>query len=99
MSKIKKYVLLFAGLVTAFTGFTSCKSDALEEIDSDPNEQEETLGKAIKAQFTISIPMSTGKATRQSGDIVQSAPNITNFRGINEIKLYPSALKSIRNHS
>lgn len=94
MSKIKKYVLLFAGLVIAFTGFTSCKSDALEEIDFDSNEQEETLGKAIKAQFTISIPMSTGKATRQSGDIVQSDPNITNFRGINEIKLYPSALKS-----
>lgn len=91
MSKIKKYVLLFAGLVTAFTGFTSCKSDALEEIDSDSNEQEETLGRAIKAQFTISIPMSTGEATRQSDDIVQSDPDITKFRGINEIKLYPSA--------
>lgn len=93
MSKIKKYVLLFAGLVTAFTGFTSCKSDALEEIDSDSNEQE-TLGEAIKAQFTISIPRSTGKATRQGADIVQSDPDITKFRGINEIKLYPSALMS-----
>lgn len=90
MSKIKKYVLLFAGLVTAFTGFTSCKSDALEEIDSDPNEQE-TLGEAIKAQFTISIPMAQGTVTRQSDAIVQASEDITGFRGINEIKLYPSA--------
>ena len=91
MSKIKKYVLLFAGLVTAFTGFTSCKSDdVLEEIDSDSNEQE-TLGEAIKAQFTISIPMAQGNVTRQSDAIVQASEDITGFRGINEIKLYPSA--------
>lgn len=91
MSKIKKYVLLFAGLVTAFTGFTSCKSDALEEIDSDSNEQE-TLGDVIKAQFTISIPTETKKVTRQSGHIVNSSQSLTDFRGITDIKLYPSAL-------
>lgn len=90
MSKIKKYVLLFAGLVTAFTGFTSCKSDALDEIDS--NEQE-TLGEVIKAQFTVSIPMqSNGKATRMSGDAVQLAETPEKFRGINNIKLFPSSV-------
>lgn len=91
MKKIKKYVLLFAGLVIAFTGFTACASDGEESLEPD---NPETLGEAIKAQFTISIPMQTGKATRQGSDVVQYTADIDNFRGINEIKLYPSALAS-----
>ena len=89
MKKIKKYVLLFAGLVIAFTGFTACASDGEESLEPD---NPETLGEAIKAQFTISIPMNTGKATRQTSEAVQSTQNITNFRGINHIKLYPTAV-------
>lgn len=89
MSKIKKYVLLFAGLVTAFTGFTAC-----EISDDDDQLDQNTLGEAIKAQFTISIPMDSRSTTRQGSDVVQNDANIASFRGINDIKLYPSAVLS-----
>ena len=86
MSKIKKYVLLFAGLVTAFTGFTACASS--DEVNDDLPDQAEERG-VVKTQFTISIPMEAKGATRQGADIVQDK-GLTDFRGINQICLFSS---------
>lgn len=86
MSKIKKYVLLFAGLVTAFTGFTACASS--DEVNDDLPNQAEERG-VVKTQFTISIPMEAKGATRQGSDIVQDR-GLTDFRGINQICLFSS---------
>lgn len=88
MSKIKKYVLLFAGLVTAFTGFTSCKSDALVD-ESYPSEERGV----VKTEFTISIPQGSSAITRMSSGIVQSAEDLNSFRGIKDIELYPLSSK------
>ena len=92
MSKIKKYVLLFAGLVTAFTGFTACASS--DEVNDDLPNQAEERG-VVKTQFTISIPMEAKGATRQSSDIVQDR-GLTDFRGINQICLFSSPVESYK---
>lgn len=92
MDKMKKYLLMLAvlavGVVVSFT-MTACSSsdDVLEE----PEEEQLTLGDAIKAQFTISIPTAAGGTTRQASAIVNSSGSISDFGGIYFIKLYPSA--------
>ena len=52
-----------------------------------------TLGDPVKAQFTVSIPRGTNE-TRMTPAVVQDAEDITSFRGIDFIKLYPSAIES-----
>ena len=60
--------------------------------------EELQLGEPVKAQFTISFPL--GASTRQSAAIVQegaqtsSSTDLTKFRGIDKIKLFPSAVAS-----
>ena len=84
--KIKNVCLLATFLAIGWL-FAACSSDS-EDIVADEIEH---MGEAVKAQFTISIPMSQEYETRQSNAIVQSSGDIAGFRGINEIKLYPSA--------
>lgn len=85
-------VFLLAVLVTMTGLFTACSSD-----DAVTNSSENELtGAPIKAQFTITIPMSTGNITRQSGAVVQDGADadVSKFRGIDQIKLYPSTVAS-----
>ena len=84
----KKYLLMFVATIAASFGFTACSS----ENDVISPEQQQTLGEAIKAQFTISIPTEAKGMTRQSSTIVNADGSIGNFRGITFIKLYPSSL-------
>ena len=89
MDKMKKYLMMLAALVATTVGFTACSS----EDDLAGAEQEQpVLGDAIKAQFTISIPTAASGITRQASEIVNANQTITDFGGINFIKLYPSAL-------
>lgn len=92
MNMMKKYLFMLAAFIAATATFTACSSE-----DNLSGEQESELtGAPIKAQFTITIPMSTGSITRQSGAIVQDGADadVTKFRGIDQIKLYPSTVAS-----
>lgn len=85
MNKMKKYLMMLATLFSAVVGFTACSS----EDDLASSEQEERG--VVKTEFTISFPQTTTGRTRQSADVVQAAAasNLTKFRGIKGIILYP----------
>lgn len=88
MTKIKN-VFLFAAAMTFIGAFTACSSDDENIVEN----EELTLGDPVRAQFTISIPLSSNHAdTRMSAATVQSAQNINEFRGINDIKIFPAAV-------
>ncbi len=83
-----KNTMLYATLLLVAMLLGSCSS-AEDEIAEEP----QTLGDVVRAQFSISIPMSTQDGlTRQSDAVVQSTEAISQFRGINEIKIFPSAV-------
>lgn len=88
--KMKKYLFMCAALIAATLGFTACSS--ADDVADSSTENE--LGEPVRAQFTISIPGTTGGVTRMASDIVQnSITSVENdFRGINDISLYPSAI-------
>ena len=83
-----KKTIYFSALAAAML-LAACSSDDLIE-------EEPQLGEPVKAQFTISFPL--GANTRQSATIVQegaqtnSTTDLTKFRGIDNIKLFPSAV-------
>ena len=86
--KIKNVCLLATFLAIGWL-FAACSSDSEDVV----TQEELVLGDIIKAQFSVSIPMQTnGGSTRMSGDAVQSAESIEKFRGINKIKMFPSAV-------
>lgn len=87
MNMMKKYLFMLAAFIAATATFTACSSE--EDAAVSP---ENELGDLVRAQFTISIPMNTGATTRMSADVVQSVPSVSKFRGINEIRLFPSAV-------
>jgi len=89
MKKMK--LLLCFGAMTAVALFSACASSEVDEL-TPGNEQPSTLGEPVKAQFSVSIPMSAKKSTRMSDDVVQKYANtdITKFRGISDIRLYPT---------
>ena len=94
MNKMKKNFLMFAALVVSVViSFTMTACSSSDDVLDDTEEEQPTLGDAIKAQFTISIPTEAKGVTRQTSDIVNASQSITAFRGINFIKLYPSALE------
>lgn len=84
-------VFLLAVLVTMTGLFTACSSDdSLSDV-----QETEITGAPVKAQFTITIPMSTG-VTRQASAVTQDGANadVSKFRGINHIKLFPLTVES-----
>ena len=94
MNKMKKYLMMFAALVVSVViSFTMTACSGSDDVLTDTEEEHPTLGDGIKAQFTISIPTEAKGVTRQTSDIVNASQSITAFRGINFIKLYPSALE------
>ena len=93
MNKMKKNFLMFAALVVSVViSFTMTACSSSDDVLDDTEEEYPTLGESIKAQFTISIPTEAKGVTRQTSDIVNAYQSIDYFRGINFIKLYPSAL-------
>lgn len=87
MNMMKKYLFMLAAFIAVAVSFTACSSE-----EDAVSTEEPVLGDAIKAQFTISIPTEASATTRQNSTIVNAAHSINDFRGINFIKLYPSAL-------
>lgn len=81
-----RILLLMATALFAVLGFTAC-SDSSDMESATPGSDQ--LGEPIKAQFTISIPM--GSTTRMSAATVQNGEDISSFRGIDFISLWPSS--------
>lgn len=84
-----KQMILYAACFLVAVLLAACSSS--EEV----NEVEEPvmgLGETLKTQFTISVPQTVKSGTtRMSQATVQATGN---FRGINQIKLFPSAVDS-----
>lgn len=80
-------VFLLALLATTTGLFTACTSS--EDSVADVNTTEERG--VVKTEFTISFPQTTTGLTRLGADVVQVAAesNLTKFRGIKGIMLYP----------
>ena len=84
MKKNFRFALLGATALMGAASFTACSSS--DEIVDNPDYNPET--NTVKTQFTISFPENVAK-TRQSAATVQNAENITSFRGMDNIVLYP----------
>lgn len=88
--KTRQVVLIAAAMVVAMT-LASCSTTSEDELAV----VEEPAGIAVKAQFSISIPLSSASGvTRQNAAVVQNAETIGSFRGINKIKMYPTTVDS-----
>ena len=84
MKKMKD--LLMVLLVTVMSFLTACnREDSV--TDASANEERGV----VKTEFTISFPQTTTGLTRLSSNVVQvpGAGNVVNFRGIDNILLYP----------
>lgn len=88
MNMMKKYLFMLAAFIAVAATFTACSS---EEDAVSSAEQERGM---VKTEFTISFPQTTTGMTRLSADVVQVAAesNLTKFRGIKDIHLYPFSL-------
>ena len=79
-------VFLMAMLVTMTAFLTACNSeDSVTEANANGERG------VVKTEFTISFPQTTTGLTRLGADVVQVAAesNLTKFRGIKDIVLYP----------
>ena len=88
---MKKKTLLLGVLTATAALFAACNNH--DDAGMEPATLS-TLGEPVKAQFTISIPMEYNGVTRMTAATVQNAEDISSFRGIDFIKLYPSAIVS-----
>lgn len=86
MKKNFFYALMSAIALTSAVGFTACSSDDGAVADVNPTYD----GESVKTQFTISFPENVAK-TRMTEATVQKGGNITDFRGMDNIVLYPFA--------
>ena len=86
MKKNFVYAILSAIALSGAAGFAGCSSS--DEIIDNPNYNPET--NMVKTQFTISFPDNVAK-TRQTAGTVQKDENIEDFRGMDNIVLYPFA--------
>ncbi len=83
MKKNFKYAILSAIALVGAVSFSACQSsDELEDVNPTYD------GKAVKTQFTISLPWDK-TATRQSSSVVQKSQSIDDFRGMQNIVLIP----------
>lgn len=82
---MKTKLFLQLGLFTAL--FAACATSDDEELTSQQNQKRGM----VKTEFTIAFPQNTTGVTRMSDDMVQltAQTDLTKFRGINEIELYP----------
>ena len=87
-----KSIFLYALITVLTLTLGACASS--DEDDVVVKDDFQDYGKAIKAQFSISIPMGAGQTTRMSSDVVQATANTdhSKFRGIDEIRLFPATV-------
>ena len=85
MKKNFIYGLMSAIALTGAIGFTACASD---DAATDVNPTYD--GNSVKTQFTISFPENVAE-TRMTTATVQKENGIANFRGMENIVLYPFA--------
>jgi hypothetical protein len=90
MKKNFFYALMSAIALTSAVGFTACSSDDGAVADVNPTYD----GESVKTQFTISFPENVAK-TRMTEATVQKGGNITDFRGMDNIVLYPFAATGV----
>ena len=92
---MKTKLFLQLGLVT--TLFTACATSDDDELTS---RQDQKRG-MVKTEFTISFPQNTTGITRMSADMVQlnAQTNLSKFRGIKDIELYPFSAAAVRGGS
>ena len=87
MKKLFNLALLGAIALTGAVGFSSCSSSNDEVINNPDYNPEQN---SVKTQFSISLPWDKNNSkTRQGGDVVQAAQNVTSFRGMQDIVLIP----------
>lgn len=85
MKKNFVYAMMSAIALSGAVSFSACSSS--DELVDNPNYDSEK--NAVKTQFTISLPNSVAKVTRQSAAVVQDAQDITSFRGFDNMVLIP----------
>lgn len=85
MKKNFFYATMSAIALTSAIGFTACSSD---DAATDVNPTYD--GNSVKTQFTISFPENVAE-TRMTTATVQKENDIANFRGMENIVLYPFA--------
>ena len=85
MKKNYVYALMSAVALAGAVSLSAC-STSDDVVDVNPTFD----GEAVKTQFTISFPQNVAK-TRQTAGTVQQTEDIEDFRGMEEIVLYPFA--------
>ena len=91
MKKIQSIAMMMFIALTGTAGLTACSS---ENVEDNSNVVYDENGKAgVKPEFVISIPRKVvgPTATRQGDDITQNAGSVSQFRGLDNIRLVPFA--------
>lgn len=91
MKKNYVYALMSAVALLGAVSLSACSSSD-DVVDVNPTFD----GEAVKTQFTISFPQNVAK-TRQTAGTVQQTEVLADFRGIEEIVLYPFAATAVAN--
>lgn len=85
MKKLQSIASMVAIAVTGLTGFSSCSSgdDGLDIVYDDNGQA------GVKSEFVISIPRTVVGSTRMGNDVTQNEGSVSQFRGIDNIRLIP----------
>ena len=91
MKKSHSFALMAVGALMSLTSLTACSSSNDVDVANNPNVEYDDEGKAgVRPEFIISFPRSVvNNKTRMGSDETQSAGTVSQFRGMDHIRLIP----------
>ena len=88
MKKIKFFALMSAIALTGTIGFTACSSSS-DATDSTADVNPTYDGTSVRTDFAFNVTKASQGTTRMTADNTQEAGDVTKFRGMSHMYLFP----------